>query len=365
MLMLVMSDLRVRNMELSQARAELAQMAVAEERERLRPRPARPPRPLPLRDHPQGRAGRTAARRRTDDAATEVAELEQVARTALGEVRDAVSGYRQPTLEGELAGARMALSAAGIEADVQQARVALDPAVEAVLAWAVRKAPPTSSATAALATARCGSRASLTDAGGRGDRRRPRRADAAPGGREPVALSVPSYAGVPQLRRRGAWRGAPRRHHGGPERRRRGEPRRRRHARPRGTAPAARQLRSALAGTGSPAWPSVRGLLNGRIEAGALAGGGYRLARHRPGPTRVIRVLLAEDQAMVRGALASLLDLEPDIEVVAQVSRGDEVVAAAAAGDARTSPCSTSRCPAAPASTPPTSCAGRCPTAGY
>jgi two-component system response regulator DesR len=43
----------------------------------------------------------------------------------------------------------------------------------------------------------------------------------------------------------------------------------------------------------------------------------------------VIRVLLAEDQTMVRGALASLLDLEPDIEVVAQVARGDEVEAAA------------------------------------
>jgi two-component system response regulator DesR len=42
-------------------------------------------------------------------------------------------------------------------------------------------------------------------------------------------------------------------------------------------------------------------------------------------------VLIAEDQGMVRGALASLLELEPDIEVVAQVSRGDEVVAAATA----------------------------------
>jgi two-component system response regulator DesR len=43
----------------------------------------------------------------------------------------------------------------------------------------------------------------------------------------------------------------------------------------------------------------------------------------------MIRVLMAEDQAMVRGALATLLSLEPDIEVVAQVARGDEVVPAA------------------------------------
>ncbi|MEA2683538.1 MAG: two-component system, NarL family, response regulator DesR [Chloroflexota bacterium] len=43
----------------------------------------------------------------------------------------------------------------------------------------------------------------------------------------------------------------------------------------------------------------------------------------------MIRVLLAEDQTMVRQALASLLDLEDDLEVVAQVERGDEVLAAA------------------------------------
>ena len=41
-----------------------------------------------------------------------------------------------------------------------------------------------------------------------------------------------------------------------------------------------------------------------------------------------IRVLLADDQAMVRGALAALLGLEPDLEVVAEVGRGDEVVEA-------------------------------------
>lgn len=40
----------------------------------------------------------------------------------------------------------------------------------------------------------------------------------------------------------------------------------------------------------------------------------------------MIRVVIAEDQAMVRGALSALLAMEPDIEVVAQVSRGDEIV---------------------------------------
>ncbi len=43
----------------------------------------------------------------------------------------------------------------------------------------------------------------------------------------------------------------------------------------------------------------------------------------------MIRILLAEDQAMVRGALAALLGREADIEVVAEVARGDTVVEAA------------------------------------
>jgi two-component system, NarL family, response regulator DesR len=43
----------------------------------------------------------------------------------------------------------------------------------------------------------------------------------------------------------------------------------------------------------------------------------------------MIRLLLADDQTMVRAALATMLELEDDLEVVAQVGRGDEVVGAA------------------------------------
>jgi two-component system, NarL family, response regulator DesR len=46
-------------------------------------------------------------------------------------------------------------------------------------------------------------------------------------------------------------------------------------------------------------------------------------------PTKSIRVLLAEDQGMMRGALALLLGMEADIEVVAQVGTGDAIVDAA------------------------------------
>ncbi|MCW8221054.1 response regulator [Streptomyces halstedii] len=48
---------------------------------------------------------------------------------------------------------------------------------------------------------------------------------------------------------------------------------------------------------------------------------------HRP--ARSVRVLLAEDQGMMRSALALLLGMEPDLEVVAQVAAGDQIVGAA------------------------------------
>ncbi|MGA9860370.1 MAG: sensor histidine kinase, partial [Solirubrobacteraceae bacterium] len=139
LLMVLLSDLRERNLELTEARAELAQSAVAQERERFA-------RDLhDLLGHTLSviaikaeLAGRLLPER-PDEAAAEVADVEQVARKALGEVREAVSGYRKPTLDGELEGARMALTAAGIEAAFERSPVRLDPEVEAVLAWAVRE----------------------------------------------------------------------------------------------------------------------------------------------------------------------------------------------------------------------------------
>lgn len=49
--------------------------------------------------------------------------------------------------------------------------------------------------------------------------------------------------------------------------------------------------------------------------------------------TDTIRLLLADDQALVRGALAALLGMEPDLEVVAEVDRGDEVLDAVRANE--------------------------------
>ncbi len=75
-------------------------------------------------------------------AAVEIGEVEQVARRALQEVREAVAGYRQPTLAGELAGARELLEAAGVRYRLtgdERASLALPPAVDAALGWALRE----------------------------------------------------------------------------------------------------------------------------------------------------------------------------------------------------------------------------------
>lgn len=73
-------------------------------------------------------------------AAQEIHEVERVARQALREVREAVTGYRQPTLQSELDGARQMLEAAGIACTVAHTAGVMPPAIDAVLAWTVREA---------------------------------------------------------------------------------------------------------------------------------------------------------------------------------------------------------------------------------
>nr|WP_237527608.1 MULTISPECIES: sensor histidine kinase [unclassified Streptomyces] len=128
--------------QLRQARATVAQLAANEERLRL----ARDLHDLlghslslitlkselagrMLPDHP-------------DKAAQQVADIEQVSRQALVDVREAVSGYRRRTLAGELVGARTALTAAGVDAEVPEEPPAELPGeeAEAALAWALREA---------------------------------------------------------------------------------------------------------------------------------------------------------------------------------------------------------------------------------
>jgi two-component system sensor histidine kinase DesK len=139
LLMLLIRDLRMRNEELSEARAELARTAVARERERFA-------RDLhDLLGHSlsviaiKAELARRLAPVDGERAAAEVADIETVARQALAEVRDAVSGYRRPELDVELEGARVALEAAGIEAVVERSSSELGEDVEAVLGWAVRE----------------------------------------------------------------------------------------------------------------------------------------------------------------------------------------------------------------------------------
>jgi two-component system, NarL family, sensor histidine kinase DesK len=123
--------------KLRETRAELARMAVADERLRI----ARD-----LHDHSLSLItlkAELAGRLLDADperAAREVADLERVARRSLGEVRAAVTSYRQPRLAAELAAARHMLAAAGMECQVNApASIELPPATDALLAWTVRE----------------------------------------------------------------------------------------------------------------------------------------------------------------------------------------------------------------------------------
>ena len=125
--------------ELRSAREELARMAVNEERLRF----ARDlhdllGHSLSLITLKSELAGRLLPDE-PDKAEAEVHDIEGVARQALGEVREAVAGYRSPTLDEELAGAAEMLGAAGIDFEIENEAGLLPRKIDGVLAWAVRE----------------------------------------------------------------------------------------------------------------------------------------------------------------------------------------------------------------------------------
>ncbi len=141
--MIAVSRLVVTVRELQAARREIAQLAAAEAVARERLRFARDLHDLlgyslssiTLKSELAGRLLPAAPGK----AAAEVRDIENVARRSLREVREAVSGYRQPTLDEELYGAREMLEAAGIACQVENHADPLPNAMKTVLAWAVRE----------------------------------------------------------------------------------------------------------------------------------------------------------------------------------------------------------------------------------
>ena len=251
------------NLELRTAREELARLAVSEERLRI----ARDLHDLlghslsliALKSELATRVVRHDAER----AASELADIERVTRRALAEVRGAVQGYRNLALDEALDGARVALSAAGIDYHLEESQLTVPPEVEAVLAWAVREG--TTNVVRHSHAEHCDIRVEAD-----GELAAVEVADDG----NAAATATAAGSGLAGPRRTGAHRP--------------------RHARSR---PAPRRRLSPPA--------------------------------HDPTHRIVIRILIAEDQAMIRGALASLLALEDDLEVIAEIERGDHVLAAA------------------------------------
>ena len=135
--------------ELASAREEVAQLAASEERLRL----ARDMHDLTgqslsiitlkseLAARLLGRLPGSAERDRVQD---EIEQVAAVSRQTLRDIREAISGYRRPTLAVEVITARTALASAGIaardEADLMVLSGTFDPDAEAALAWCLREA---------------------------------------------------------------------------------------------------------------------------------------------------------------------------------------------------------------------------------
>jgi two-component system, NarL family, sensor histidine kinase DesK len=143
--MIAVSRLVVTVRELRAARREISQLAAAEAVARERLRFARDLHDLlghslssiTLKSELAGRLLPDTPG--TRKAAAEVRDIQGVARGALREVREAVAGYRQPTLGEELIGAKEMLEAAGIACRIDNSADLLPKSVEGVLAWTVRE----------------------------------------------------------------------------------------------------------------------------------------------------------------------------------------------------------------------------------
>ena len=231
-----------------------------------------------------------------DRVADEIQQVAAVSRQTLHDIRDAISGYRRPTLAVETITARTALESAGIaphdDPELTLLSGTFNPDAEAALAWCLREA--VTNVIRHSGAKNCFIRLSRHD--------------------ETQTLSL-------QVRDDG--RGCP----GG-------------EAADRGPGPAeiagryrhrpARDVRAAVRGRRRPGAAPGRARLLPRRDGADGSRGFRRRGRYRNHVTP-IRVLIAEDQEMIREALAALLSFEDDIEVVAQVGRGDEVTPAALA----------------------------------
>jgi two-component system sensor histidine kinase DesK len=85
-------------------------------------------------------AARRLAPRDMDAALAQITDVESVGRQALTEIREAVTGYREGSLDTELGRARSALTAAGVEPVVGRSGPPLEPQTAALLGWVVREA---------------------------------------------------------------------------------------------------------------------------------------------------------------------------------------------------------------------------------
>ena len=127
------------NAQLAAARAEVARLAAENERTRIA-------RDLhDLLGHSlttitvKAGLAKRLAELDPERAAGEMAEVEQLSRSSLADVRAAISGYRDVTLVGELASAREVLRAAGVHAELPGAVDIVDPSLHELFGWVIRE----------------------------------------------------------------------------------------------------------------------------------------------------------------------------------------------------------------------------------